>query len=165
MKNEEALVYILVEAPSRKIAVQRAKAAMEDVIDAVSRPYETFQEYKMFQGEDAQDLRETFGEKPAAAPLKTNQGKQLLDEAWEQTEQNFNENLEAVRELLDQYSNEELMKDAEHVRLRFLRLGTTIGPSVPIYTETSYPIRDRDELEHFIDAHGEIWIVPFVGVS
>jgi hypothetical protein len=163
--HQETLVYVLVEAQNKAGAERRAKSAMDDVVDAAARPIEAFRDYQMFHGDDVARLRERWGDLPAAASLDTQEGAEMLEDAWEKTADVFEENLEAVEEILEIYAPEEIMKNAENARLHFLRLGATVGPSVPLYTENSYPIRDRDELDRYIESNGELWIVPIVGVS
>jgi hypothetical protein len=163
--HQETLIYVLVEARNKAEAERRAKSAMDDVVDAAARPIEAFRDYQMFHGDNVARLHEVWGNLPAAASLDTAEGAEMLEDAWEKTEDVFEENLKAVEEILGMYAPEEIMKNAENARLHFLRLGATVGPSVPLYTENSYPIRDRDELDRYIESNGELWIVPVVGVS
>lgn len=163
--QQETLVYVLVEAQNKGAAERRAKLAMDDIVNAAARPIEAFRDYQMFHGDNVTRLREVWGDLPPAASLETPEGTEMLEAAWEKTVGVFEENLEAVEEILEMYAPEEIMKNAENARLHFLRLGATVGPSVPLYTENSYPIRDRDELDRYIEANGELWIVPVVGIS
>lgn len=162
--ENETLVYILVEAQQRPVAVRRAKSTMESLVDAVSRPVESFHGYHMFHGEDVSQLKERWGNQPEAVPLNSETGDIMLEEAWERAEKSFEHDIEKVKELLGRYSTEELMENAENVRRYFLRLGATVGPSVLLYSESGYPIRDRRELDRYLTSHGEKWIVPVVGV-
>lgn len=163
--QQESLVYVLVEAQNNGEAERRAKSAMDDIVNAVARSVEAFRDYQMFHGDDVARLREVWGDLPSAASLDTAEGAEMLEDAWEKTVDVFEENLKAVEEILEMYAPEEIMRNAENARLHFLRLGATVGPSVPLYTENSYPIRDRDELDRYIEANGELWIVPVVGIS
>jgi hypothetical protein len=163
--HQETLVYVLVEARNKAEAERRAKSAMDDVVNAAARPIEAFRDYQMFHGDDVARLRKAWGDLPAAASLDTSEGAEMLEDAWEKTEDVFEEELKAVEEILEIYAPEEVMKNAENARLHFLRLGATVGPSVPLYTENSYPIRDRDELDRYIESNGELWIAPVVGIS
>jgi hypothetical protein len=138
---------------------------MDEIVEAAARPSESFHDYRLFNGSDADELRERWGDVPTAAGVAEEDGSDLLDEAWEKTRRIFEENLKSVEELVEIYNIDELMENRENARLHFLRLGATVGPSVPLYTETSYPIRDRDELNRYLETHGEVWIVPVVGVS
>lgn len=164
-QESDALIFALVEATNHQIAISRAKPVFDDVVTSISRPVESFRDYMMFHGDEVEQLREKWGEKPSAASLDSAEGQMLLEEAWNLTEELFMHDLNIVEELLSMYTAEEIMQNAENVRLHFLRLGETIGPSVPLYTESGYSIRDEAELERFLETHGEIWIVPAIGVT
>lgn len=162
--NQETIVYVLVEAHDPGTAKRRAKRTMNGVVEAVSRPVESFVDFQMFQGDDVERFTEIWGAKPSAAAVTTPEGEELLEEAKEKTEHEFRRNLKIVENLLESYSAEELMANEENARLYFLKLGATIGPSVPIYAESGVPLRDEREITRFLETHGEVWIVPVVAV-
>lgn len=163
--HHETLIYVLVEATDHRTAISRAKPVLDDVVTATNRAVESFRDYAMFHGDELERLTAVWGEKPSAASLESDEGQALLEEGWNRTKNIFEDNLTAVEEIMEMYTTQEIMENVENVRLHFLRLGATVGPSVPLYTETGYPIRDRRELDQFLDSHGEVWVVPAVGVS
>jgi len=163
--QQEAPIFVLVEATDHQTAISRGKSSLDEVVSAVYRPVESFRDYKMFHDDGKGQLRERWGEKPAAASLDSKEGQALLEDAVERMETIFDESIEAIEKSLELYSRDELMQNAENVRLHFLRLGATVGPSVPLYSEDSYPIRNEADLERFREMHGEIWIVPAIGMS
>lgn len=164
-RQRETLIYVLVEATDHGTAISRAKPVLEDVVAATDRPIESFRDYATFHGDGPEGHRSAWGEKPSAATVETDTGQELLEEACERMHRVFEDNLATVEELLETYTAEELMRNADDARRYFLRLGATVGPSVPLYAETGCPIRDRGELEQFLETHGEVWIVPAIGVS
>jgi hypothetical protein len=101
-----------------------------------------------------------WGELPTAAPVDSDGGQNLLERGWEATEKEFEGNLDRVTEVLDEFSDEEIMRDEDLARYAFHQIGAYDGPTIFLYTEHGTGIRHRGQLERFLEESDELWIVP-----
>lgn len=159
-EGDRTIIYALVDAPTQEIAIEHAETSFDIILESVSRPIECFTTYRLFQGDNREELYDRWGQYPLAARITSEVGEELLDIAWLETETNFEENLEIVRDLLESTSAEEIMENRYLARNAFLRVGAFRGQSVPLYGERGAPIRDRQTLEKYLEQHTQLWIVP-----
>ncbi|MBC7219284.1 MAG: hypothetical protein H5T49_04040 [Hadesarchaea archaeon] len=175
------LIAAIVEATDETDALNVAKRVFDDLVDARKFDY-----YNTFDDEDA---RSRWGELPAAANIKSRDGKQLLQELMNATKAELFENLATIRGFLQEYSDDDVWDGgdfnvlstekkvyrtlksggkkgfAESVRdFRYccLNVGRHSGPSVYVYDENGNGIRDLTELKYILEAKHEdkLWIVP-----
>jgi len=77
-------------------------------------------------------------------PVDSDDGQDLLDQGWEATKEEFERNLERVKEAIDELSDEEIMRDENLSRHAFHQVGAYDGPSVFLYDQHATGIRHRD---------------------
>ncbi len=82
-----------------------------------------------------------WGDLPTAAPINSAEGGELLDRAWKATKEEFQRNLDRVREALD----EDLARHAFH------QVGAYEGPSIPMYDQHAQGIRHRGQLDRVLE--------------
>lgn len=61
------------------------------------------------------------------------------------------------------YTDEEIMENEDNVRNTFLRIGSFVGESMPLYQERGWAIRDRATLETCLEKFASPWIIPAEG--
>ncbi|WP_211312981.1 hypothetical protein [Halarchaeum salinum] len=155
------VIYAFVEASTRDEALAAGKSAFDRLVgvalhtDAVLDDSVTFDETDVTGAGHAR-----WGERPAAAPSKSNAGEELLEAGWEATIEAFEPNLAAVREGLNELDDEAIMRDEDLVRHACHNLGAYRGPSVVLYDEHGQGIRDRERLNRILGGAESCWIVP-----
>ncbi|GAA5054502.1 hypothetical protein ACFFQF_24475 [Haladaptatus pallidirubidus] len=155
------VIYALVEASTEDTALACGKAALDRLVGAgpdnaaIFDYYVTFDDERSFVAGKAR-----WGELPVVAPVDSDEGTELLERGWEATKQEFERNLERVRTAVTEFSDDELMHDKDLARHACYNLGTYRGPSLYLYTEFGDAIRNREHLEHVLNADEQVWIVP-----
>ena len=92
--------------------------------------------------------------------MESDEGEELLERGWEATEEEFQRNLDRVKEVLDDLSDEAIMRDEGLARHAFHQVGAYDGPSVFLYDERGSRIRHRGQLDRILDESDDLWIVP-----
>jgi len=92
--------------------------------------------------------------------VESDEGEELLERGWEATEEEFQRNLDRVKEALDELSDEAIMRDEDLARHAFHQVGAYDGPSVFLYDEHASGIRHRGQLDRVLDESDDLWIVP-----
>ena len=120
-----------------------------------------FDYYVTFNEEDTTVAgKARWGDLPVAAPVESEAGQGLLDRGWEATEEEFQRNLDRVKEGIEELSDEEIMLDEDLVRHAFHQVGAYDGTSVFLYDEHGCGIRHRGQLDRVLERLDECWIVP-----
>ena len=101
-----------------------------------------------------------WGNLPVAAPIDSDAGQQLLERGWDATEEEFQRNLNRVREALKEYSDEAIMPDEDLVRHAFHQVGAYDGPSIFIYDQHGNGVPHRGQLDRLVEETDDCWIVP-----
>jgi hypothetical protein len=164
------LIAAIVEADGKEEAMTKAARVFEDLVDGG-----VFDYYSLFDDESA---KKRWGGLSLAVKLESDEGKRLLDELLKATKENLFENLKAIRELLQEYSDEDiwfgddfdslptekkvyrLLKQGDkkvdfEKSVRFLRyccraVGSYVGNSIYLYDETGDGIRSLTELNYIL---------------
>jgi hypothetical protein len=164
------LIAAIVEADGKEEAMTKAASVFEDLVDEGIFDY-----YNLFVDEGA---KKRWGMLSPAVRLESDEGKQLLDRLLKATKENLFENLKAIRELLQEYSDEDiwfgddfdslptekkvyrLLKQGDkkvdfEKSVRFLRyccraVGSYVGNSIYLYDETGDGIRSLTELNYIL---------------
>jgi len=164
------LIAAIVEADGKEEAMTKAARVFEDLVDGGIFDY-----YSLFVDEGA---KKRWGRLSPAVKLESDEGKRLLDRLLKATKENLFENLKAIRELLQEYSDEDiwvgddfdslptekkvyrLLKQGDkkvdfEKSVRFLRyccraVGSYVGNSIYLYDETGDGIRSLTELNYIL---------------
>jgi len=83
-------------------------------------------------------------------------GRAYFERGWEATEDEFQRNLDRVKEALDELSDEEIMRDEDLARHAFHQVGAYDGPSVFLYDEHGSAIRHRGQLDRILEESEEL---------
>ena len=155
------VIYTLVEASTRDDALATGKTVFDKLVGAVPHAGAVFDYYVTFD-EDETTVAGTarWGELPVAATVESDDGQALLERGWTATKDEFQRNLDRVKEGLDKLSDEEIMRDENLARHAFHQVGAYDGPSVFLYDEHGSGIRHRGQLDRILDESDELWIVP-----
>jgi len=155
------LIYTLVEASSEDEALAAGKSAFDRLVGADPHADGVFDYYVTFDETDVTGAGQArWGERPAAAPVESDAGEELLEAGWKATVEKFEQTLADVREALTELSDEAVMRDEDLVRHACHKLGAYRGPSVVLYDEHGEGIRDRERLNLILNDDREHWIVP-----
>ena len=92
--------------------------------------------------------------------MDSDEGGELLEHGWEATEEEFQQNLDRVKEALSDLSDEAIMRDQDLARHAFHQVGAYDGPTIFLYDEHASGIRHRDQLDRILNEREELWIVP-----
>lgn len=112
-----------------------------------------------------------WGEFPAAVPADTDEGRELADQGWESTEQEYERALARIEEFFEGYAYDELWEDkAVHTeyQYQFFTVGQFEGSSTFLYDPHGQGIRDRPHLDEYLqnDGYGqqtddeELYVIP-----
>lgn len=154
------LIYALGEASTRDEALAAGTSAFNRLVGVAPDADSVFDSYVTFDETDVTGVGEgRWGERPAAAPVESNAGADLLEAGWAATIEAFEQNLAAVREGLDELDDEAIMRDEDHVRHACHELGAYRGPSVALDGEYGQGIRNRERLDRILDGVESCWIV------
>jgi len=155
------VIYALVEASTENEALAAGTGVFNRLVGAVPHAGAVFDYYVRFDEEDTTVAgKARWGELPIAAPLDSAEGQDLLDRGWEATEEEFQRNLDRVKEGLEELNDEEIMRDEDLVRHAFHQVGAYDGPSVFLYDEHGCGIRHLEQLDRVLERQDECWIVP-----
>jgi acyl-CoA thioesterase len=106
------VIYTLVEASTADDALATGKTVFDRFVGAVRHASAVFDYYAAFDEEETSVAGSTrWGDLAAAAPVGSDEGKELLKRGWKATEDEFQRNLNRVKEALDDLSDEAIMRD------------------------------------------------------
>ncbi|MDS0301169.1 hypothetical protein NDI76_20745 [Halogeometricum sp. S1BR25-6] len=155
------VIYALVEASTRDDAVATGKAVFDRLVGADPHAGAVFDYYVCFDEENTTVAgKARWGDLPAAAPVGSDNGQNLLNRGWEATKEEFERNLERVKEAIDDLSDEEIMRDEDLARHAFYQVGAYDGPSVFLYDQHATGIRHREQLDRLLESSEDLWVVP-----
>jgi len=155
------IIYTLVEASTRDDALATGKTVFDRLVGAVPHAGAVFDYYVCFDEEETTVAGTArWGELPVAATVESDEGEELLKRGWKATKEEFQRNLDRVKEALDERSDEEIMRDEDLARHAFHQVGAYDGPSVFLYDEHGSGIRHRGQLDRILEESEDLWIVP-----
>ncbi|EMA27513.1 hypothetical protein [Haloarcula japonica] len=155
------VIYALVEESTHDDALASGKSVFDRLVGADPHAGAVFDYHVTFDKEDTSVAgKARWGELPTAAPVDSDAGQDLLERGWEATKEEFERNLERVREALDELSDEEIMRDEDLARHAFHQVGAYDGPTIFLYNEYANGIRHREQLDRVLEESEELWIVP-----
>ena len=158
------VIYALVEASTENEALAAGKTVFNRLVGAEPHSCAVFDYFVTFDEEDTTVAgKARWGDLPTAAPINSEEGGELLDRAWDATKEEFQRNLDRVKEALDELSDEAIMRDEDLARHAFHQVGAYEGPSIPMYDQHAQGIRHRDQLERVLEEDEDsqtLWIVP-----
>jgi cell wall-associated NlpC family hydrolase len=155
------VIYALVEASSQEEALRAARGVFDRLVGDTPHLRPVFDYYVTFDREDTAFAGQArWGSLPVAAPVASPQGRELVERGWNTTEAAFERHLTEVKEALDEYTDEEIMRDEGFVRHAFRQLGAYVGPAITLYDQQAMGIRDRDRLDELLAESDELWVVP-----
>lgn len=155
------VIYALVEASTEDEALSAGRVVFDRLVGAVPNAGAVFDYYVTFNEEGTTVAgKSRWGELPVAAPVDSEDGKELLDSGWEATREEFERHLDRVKVGLEELSDEEIKRDEDLVRHAFHQVGAYDGPSIFLYDEHGCGIRDRERLDDILDESDDLWIVP-----
>jgi hypothetical protein len=155
------VIYTLVEASAHDDALATGKTVFDRLVGADPHAGAVFDYFVAFDEEDTTVAgKARWGDLPAAAPVDSDDGQDLLDQGWEATKEEFERNLERVKEAIDELSDEEIMRDEDLARHAFHQVGAYDGPSVFLYDQHATGIRHRGQLDRLLEESEDLWIVP-----
>jgi hypothetical protein len=155
------VIYALVEASTEDDALAAGKAVFDRLVGAELYSCAVFDYYATFDEENTSVAgKARWGELPTAARVDSDDGQELLKRGWEATQDEFERNLDRVKEAIDELSDEEIMRDEDLARHAFHQVGAYRGPTVFLYTEHGTGIRHRGQLDRILEESDELWIVP-----
>jgi hypothetical protein len=169
------VIYALVPAKNQKEALSKADGVFER-LTGDNRPFDYHQ---MFDTEGTSvSGKGRWGNIPAARKVSSAAGTKMLQEAWGYTQQEFNDNLDHIRNAM-KYTNAEIMNECPTgvargqdnplmlVRHRLYNCGQYEGSNIWLYDSDGSGIRTQRELDNVINNYGhplpdgeELWIVP-----
>jgi len=151
------MITILVPGEDGYEAVSCARGALDQLVET-----NTFDCYKLGQ-DSAMDL-------PEPAKADTTEGKDLIRQAFNDTRDEFVENIMAIRSALDKFTTDELFeakpgnKDDPSNNCRMFRflchqLGMNRGSGVSLYDEDACGILTTEDLDTALKQEN-LWVVP-----
>lgn len=155
------VIYALVEASTQDDALATGRTVFDQLVGADLHSCAVFDYYVTFDEEGTSVAgKARWGDLPIAAPVDSNTGQELLDRGWEATKEEFERNLERVKEALDNLTAEEIMRDEDLARHAFYQVGAYNGPTIFLYNEYANGIRHREQLDRVLEESENLWIVP-----
>jgi len=156
------VIYSLVEASTEDEALSTGKTVFDRLVGADPHAGAVF-DYPRDVRRGIRSVRcgkARWGELPTAAPVNSDDGQDLLERGWKATKEEFERNLDRVKEAIDELSDEEIMRDEDLARHAFHQVGAYDGPAIFLYTEHGTGIRHRGQLDRLLEESEELWIVP-----
>ncbi|WP_049894681.1 hypothetical protein [Halogranum rubrum] len=155
------VIYTLVEASTHDDALATGKTVFDRLVGADPHAGAVFDYYVTFDEKDTTVAgKARWGDLPTTAPVDSDDGQDLLNRGWEATKEEFERNLERVKEAIDELSDEEIMRDEDLARHAFHQVGAYDGPSVFLYDQHASGIRHRGHLDRLLEESADLWIVP-----
>jgi hypothetical protein len=155
------VIYALVEESTHDDALATGKSVFDRLVGADPHAGAVFDYHVTFDEEDTSVAgKARWGELPTAAPVDSDAGQDLLERGWEATKEEFERNLDRVKEAIDELSDEEIMRDEDLARHAFHQVGAYDGPTIFLYNEYANGIRHREQLDRVLEESEELWIVP-----
>ncbi|GGN24095.1 hypothetical protein [Halarchaeum nitratireducens] len=155
------IIYALVEASTHDDALATGKTAFDRLVGADPHSAGVFDYYATFDEEDTTVAgKARWGELPTAAPVDSDDGQDLLERGWEATKEEFERNLDRVKDALDELDDEAIMRDENLARHAFHNVGAYRGSSVFFYDEYGNGIRHRERLDQVCEQYEAPWIIP-----
>ena len=155
------IIYALVEASTRDEALAVGRSVFDRLVGTSPEYGAVFDYYVTFDDDSTSVAgKARWGELPIAEPIDSDSGQELLERGWEATKQEFERNLERVREGIQDFDTEAIMRDQELIRHACYNLGAYRGPSVFLYDEFADGVRHREHLDRVLETGGQMWIVP-----
>ena len=155
------VIYALVEASTENEALAAGKTVFDRLVGSEPNSCTVFDYFVTFDEENTTVAgKARWGGLPAAAPVGSDDGQDLLDQGWEATKKEFERNLDRVKEAIDELSDEEIMRDEDLARHAFHQVGAYDGPSVFLYDQHATGIRHREQLDRLLEDSEDLWIVP-----
>src|SRR6056297_3868125 len=155
------VMYALVEASTHDDALATGKTVFDRLVGADPHASAVFDYHVTLDEEDTSVAGTArWGELPTAAPVDSDDGQDLLERGWEATKEEFERNLDRVKEAIEELSDEEIMRDEDLARHAFHKVGAYDGPTIFLYTEHATGIRHREQLNRVLEESENLWIVP-----
>jgi hypothetical protein len=155
------IIYALVEASTHDDALATGKTVFDRLVGSDAHSCAVFDYYVTFDEEDTTVAgKARWGDLPTTAPVDSDDGQDLLDRGWEATKEEFERNLERVKEAIDELSDEAIMRDEDLARHAFHQVGAYDGPSVFLYDQHATGIRHREHLDRLLEESEDLWIIP-----
>lgn len=155
------LIYAIVPASTTDEALAEARVVFDRLVGATAHSCPVFDYYVTFEETTSSVAGPArWGALPTAAPLDSETGTELLEQGWDATKAEFQRNLDRVKELLEEYDDDEILRNVEGVRHACHQLGAYRGPAISLYDEHADGIREPAHLERLQDEDVERWIVP-----
>jgi len=154
------VIYAIVEASTKNDALTIGNHVFNRVVNGQTYTASVF-DYYVCSNRDglrlaASDRSEDI---PPAAPVDSEEGQQMVERAWTETRDRFEQHLVKIRQTLETRSDEQILNDVDDVRKRFRELGVQGGLSILLYNEHGTGIRTQDELNQALAASDNLWIV------
>ncbi|WP_137287743.1 hypothetical protein [Halorussus salinisoli] len=155
------VIYSLVEASTQDEALATGRTVFDRLVGASPHATAVFDYYVTFDESGTSVAGNArWCDLPVAAPVKSDEGQELLERGWDATKNEFERNLVRVRDALEELSDEEIMRDKGLARHAFHQVGAYEGPTIFLYDEHASGIRHRDHLDRILDEGENLWIVP-----
>jgi len=155
------VIYALVEASTQNDALATGKTVFDRLVGSGSTFIRRVRLLCVLRrGEHDGCGQGSMGRFTGRIPVDSDDGQDLLDQGWEATKEEFERNLERVKEAIDELSDEEIMRDENLSRHAFHQVGAYDGPSVFLYDQHATGIRHRGQLDRLLEESEDLWIVP-----
>ena len=155
------IIYALVEVSTEDEALAAGKSIFRRLVGAEPHSCTVFDYFVTFDEDDTTVAgKARWGDLPTAAPIDSDDGQDLLERGWEATKEEFERNLDRVKEALDELSDEEIMRDEDLARHAFHQVGACDGPTIFLYNEYANGIRYHEQLDRVLEGSEDLWIVP-----
>lgn len=158
-----SLIYVLVETASEADAISEAEDVLADLCGATPARYGPYDSYRLFDGDDREELVARWRELPTVAQLDAEPGSDMVEAGLRQHTEAFHRNFNIVRNAIVDHPPEAVMA-SDRVRTAFQRLGARRGPPVTLYNEFGDGIRSQERLTTHVreltDGDRTGWVVP-----